>query len=822
MSTTINKTDGTVLTVVADGAVDVSTTELAFIGRLYRNYGELVNENFVKLLENFARNTAPAAPVVGQLWYDSAVRQLKVFRNTGFVSLAANTISSAEPNAPSLGDLWYDTVDEQLKTWTGSFWQVLAPQYSAAQGKSGVFVENILDTVLNNHIAVLVYQQNSVISVFSRDEEYIPQAAISGFASIKKGITLSGLAGYRYHGVTTDSELLNGISSSSFLRSDQNDSTIGTLSIVNNAPLILGTDGSFRIDISGGNAVLRKITSGSIQFYVDNNELAAEINDDQQLVLRTGSSISPSLVFEGDSNTGILHVSPNVLGFAANGNTRLTVSNSGANVIGTLTASTISATTVSGTNGSIPTLAVNTQLTAPTINGNTNFLNNVTVTGSLFANGAVTIGDDLSDAFTINSNTINIPNGVQFENGDVGIDGILEVSDASLFLDDLAVVGDQFVLNDSFIGDDCFISDELLVQYDLESGFASLRVTGDRHVLINANGPKVASSQPGDLTLGDFNTVYAANTAKYWAVWQDDDDTSGSLSASGIGVVGNATQNNGTSVSMPAGLQQNDVIFCAEASDSGPKAVPSGFIEITSGTNNSITYSISYSIMGSTPISSATGLSVDSRYVFTAVRGVNTSNILNTISAVASAASGMPNPPALTTTSDATLVFAVGFLDKDAATTVLPPEGFTLSGATGRSVVTNGSVVGSSTMVAYRRFNEPVTVNPGAFTAATGNNANLGITYSVNLNIPSGSGFQYLNGYHVDSITRLSTGLYRINLEYSMTDSSFYAVVATGSATDMNVVTFPVGGDYIDVEARNLSGARTNINTYMSVVVYGI
>jgi len=411
---------------------------------------------------------------------------------------------------------------------------------------------------------------------------------------------------------------------------------------------------------------------------------------------------------------------------------------------------------------------------------------------------------------------------LQFENGDIGIDGILEVSQASLFQDDLAVASDHFVLSDHFVADDCFVSDELLVQYDLESGFASLRVTPNRQVLINANGPKVASSQPGDLTLGDFNTVYAANTAKYWAVWQDDDDSSGSLSAAGVGVIGSATQNNGTSVALPGGLQQNDVVFCAECSDNGPVNVPSGYTVIRSGSSNGITYSISYRIMGSTPTTTATGLSVNSRYVFTAVRGVKTNDVLDAISSVSSAATGLPNSPGLTTNSDATLVFSVGFLDKDAATTVLPPDGFTLSGATGRSVETNGNITGSTTMVAYRRFNEPVTVNPGAFTAASGDDANLGITYSVNLVIPAGSGFQYLNGYHVDSVTRLGTGLYRINLEYSMTDSSYYAVVATGSATNMNVVTFPVGGDYVDVETENLSGSRTNINTYMSVVIYGI
>ncbi len=67
MTVTINKTDGTVLTTIADGAVDTSSTNIALIGRLYKNYGELINENMVKLLENFASTSSPSTPIIGQI-----------------------------------------------------------------------------------------------------------------------------------------------------------------------------------------------------------------------------------------------------------------------------------------------------------------------------------------------------------------------------------------------------------------------------------------------------------------------------------------------------------------------------------------------------------------------------------------------------------------------------------------------------------------------------------------------------------------------------------------------------------------------------------
>ena len=62
MAFTINKTDGTVLTTIADGTVD-STTSLSLIGKNYAGYGEILNENQVKLLENFANTTAMLLPL---------------------------------------------------------------------------------------------------------------------------------------------------------------------------------------------------------------------------------------------------------------------------------------------------------------------------------------------------------------------------------------------------------------------------------------------------------------------------------------------------------------------------------------------------------------------------------------------------------------------------------------------------------------------------------------------------------------------------------------------------------------------------------------
>ena len=56
MAYQINKTSGALLVNLADGQIDVNSTDITLIGKNYSGFGEAINENFVKILENFARN----------------------------------------------------------------------------------------------------------------------------------------------------------------------------------------------------------------------------------------------------------------------------------------------------------------------------------------------------------------------------------------------------------------------------------------------------------------------------------------------------------------------------------------------------------------------------------------------------------------------------------------------------------------------------------------------------------------------------------------------------------------------------------------------
>lgn len=567
MTTTINKTDGSVLTTIPDGAVDISSTNIALVGRLFRNYGELINENLVKLLENFANSSSPSTPIIGQLWFDTSEQKLKVFRSTGFVSTSVSTTSTNEPSNASIGDFWYDTVDAQLKLYNGTRWNTVSPSFTASQGKSGAFVENITDTNFNNHTATLIYQNNQIVSIFSNDNDYVPQSAINGFPIIRKGLTLSSLSDPKFHGTATNATQIGGISASQFLRNDQNSTATGTISLTNTQPLVLGPAGEQKINVTSATTDFVKSNSGLTRFYVS-NDLVMQLNSNGQIVAERGNVSTPSITFNGNTDTGVYWPAANSIGFSAGGANQLTVSPAGVSVTGTLTAANIVGN-ISVSSGNINSLSTTT-LTAPTIIGNTVFDNNVLINGNFVSSGNTILGNSVGDVLTINAGTLEIPNGIVVSQGNIVVDGSIStinltstntftnnaavndtLTTVNMFANDATVAGNATVagsiaannatvagtvnanlaqLNAASVtgniiaGNNLSVNNELLVQFDPDQEVAAFRVDADGRILINVEGPAITSSAPGDVTLGDFAHIYSANTAKWWIVWKDNED----------------------------------------------------------------------------------------------------------------------------------------------------------------------------------------------------------------------------------------------------------------------------------------------------------
>ena len=126
------KTDGTALATIEDGTVDITTTDISLIGKNYPTYGLSLNQNFIKLLENFASVDEPASPLFGQLWYNSTAKTLSVYREgavtDAWQKIASISESSTEPSENRQGDFWFDTASAQLKIYDGSDWITIGPQ----------------------------------------------------------------------------------------------------------------------------------------------------------------------------------------------------------------------------------------------------------------------------------------------------------------------------------------------------------------------------------------------------------------------------------------------------------------------------------------------------------------------------------------------------------------------------------------------------------------------------------------------------------------------------------------------------------------------
>jgi hypothetical protein len=261
MAYTVNRTSGAVLTTIADGTID-TTTDLTLIGKNYSGYGELLNENLVKLLENFSSNSQPASPISGQLWWDTSNNLLKVYTGSAFKVISGSTSGASQPANAIAGDLWFDSANQQLYVYNGSSWILIGPSFTSITGTSGAVVETVADNLGSNHVVVKVYANETVISTISKDSTFTPQTAISGFATISPGIQLStAITGATFRGDSTNAQLLDNLDSTQFLRSDTNDTTTGILTVANDGGVTVGADNDLTLTVSGANALVSNATS---------------------------------------------------------------------------------------------------------------------------------------------------------------------------------------------------------------------------------------------------------------------------------------------------------------------------------------------------------------------------------------------------------------------------------------------------------------------------------------------------------------------------------------------------------------------------------
>ena len=258
MAYKLNKTDGSLLVELVDGRLDISSADIALVGKNYQGFGESINENFIKMLENFSNSTAPVKPLKGQLWYDSSTGRLKIYDGITFRSTDSTIYASSQPSELIPGDIWIDGSKDQLLFWNGVEAILVGPAYTKNQLRSGDEVETIKDTTGQNRVVIKKYLNGSLYAILSKETTtFAPFPAITGFTDLKQGVNInSAFVDFEWLGKASSAgqivdELGNVFDQNSFLSAVVDDVTTGRLAIANDNGLSVGLDTDLTIKVSG-------------------------------------------------------------------------------------------------------------------------------------------------------------------------------------------------------------------------------------------------------------------------------------------------------------------------------------------------------------------------------------------------------------------------------------------------------------------------------------------------------------------------------------------------------------------------------------------
>ena len=169
MAYIINLTNGTQLASVEDGTIDKSTT-LKLVGKNYAGYGEIQNENFVHLLENFSSANQPASPLSGQIWFDSSVKKLKFYDGTKFRTTGGAEVSTTQPVGLTTGAFWWDSTNNQLYAQNASGAFVLIGPQSVGNTVTAMVTGQVRDNAGTIRTVIKGTIEDNVVFLVSNSE----------------------------------------------------------------------------------------------------------------------------------------------------------------------------------------------------------------------------------------------------------------------------------------------------------------------------------------------------------------------------------------------------------------------------------------------------------------------------------------------------------------------------------------------------------------------------------------------------------------------------------------------------------------------------
>lgn len=298
MAYQVDKFNGTFLTSVEDGTID-TTTDIRFVGKNYAGYGEVQNENFLHMLENFANTTAPPKVVTGQIWFDSANNKLKYYDGTRFKIANGAETGATAPSGLGIGEFWWDTSSNQLYVWSGIEFALVGPESNPELGTSAAVAQVVKDTGLTNRSILTLSSGGKVIGIISKDAFTINNTInpIEGFTDVKKGFNLvdtnsSGVSqnDHIYWGTSSNALRLGGVAASDFV---QRGNTVFDQEIVFRDPgFTLGDDNDLKVSIDTADGLLFENQLGEdITFRI----VVTQTSDERDILKITESSIEPGV-----------------------------------------------------------------------------------------------------------------------------------------------------------------------------------------------------------------------------------------------------------------------------------------------------------------------------------------------------------------------------------------------------------------------------------------------------------------------------------------------------------------------------------------------
>ena len=267
MAYQIYKTNGDLFTTVLDNQIKSDVAPISLVGKNATNYGTALNQNLVRMLENFTNSSSPSNPLKGQLWFDTSTGAgvLNVYNGTGWKSISSvtNSPSNSAPSNPTVGDLWFDTTNQQVNIYSGSGWVLVGPSSTSLSGTNG-FKTSSYTTGGSTKYFADVYAAGTRVAIFSKED--VSGTGFTGFNNIKAGMNFN----------TSIAEMAsNGIYN------------------VRNLTIGIGSGDPIKLSYSTDNGIIsNEVSSGELQFKVKDS---AGTSSTPLKILGADGSVVPSV-----------------------------------------------------------------------------------------------------------------------------------------------------------------------------------------------------------------------------------------------------------------------------------------------------------------------------------------------------------------------------------------------------------------------------------------------------------------------------------------------------------------------------------------------